>query len=101
MVDRHTLDPGNLVDGKSNPVIYDDRAEAPQWRGSDQHFDPTGHVGDEISEAETASVNMTDADGQDHVVDPADGGFRNGGSALTDAGSGMQVDSAVSWGPNL
>ena len=40
--------------------------------------------------------DMTDAEMQDRNVDPSDEGSRN---ALTDAGSGMQVDSAVSRDP--
>lgn len=43
--------------------------------------------------------DMTDAEMQDRNVDPLDEGSRNDASAPTDAGLGMQVDSAVSRNP--
>ena len=100
MVENQTLDPSN-PDSKSNPVISDAQEEALQWQEQGQHFDPTRLAGDKIIEKAAASGNITDTEGQDHDVDALDQDFRNNANALTDAGSWMQVDSAVSWGPDL
>ena len=99
MTKIRTLGSGHHVDSSSSSTLCDVREELSDPQQREELSETTRLVEDEEIETETAPKNIADSAPHDENVDSTGEGIWS--NVLTDAVSGMQVDSAVSWGPDL
>lgn len=98
MVESQAVTQDIPVNSKSNAPLYDAQDEPPDLNQHVQQSDPAEQVEGHEVEEETTVGDIVIPEEQDDEYSPINEAFWSNPTVLTDAGSGMQVDSAVSWG---
>lgn len=88
----------NPVDSISNAILCDVQEEPLEQYQQGQQLNPTEQLEGHGVEGESTVEHMVATDVQDDETNAMNEGFWSTVNPLTDAGSGMQVDSEVSWG---